>query len=186
MRCSQCGRQFPDTVSFCSVCGARIGVVTGAPVVSSSRGTRNNTPLLIMIVVVVVAVVVVGSIVAALAVNDMARQASQSHVRMTVQSVSYDPNYSYPPSSGMRFVQITVLFENIGEGVETISPSFFEVETSEGATYASVPWIDTSIPLSLAPGSSTTFSVAFEIPINTVPTMLNYAPILERTVSAPI
>jgi len=187
MRCNKCGREILDNASFCPHCGNKIGASLGTtitPVVGSKKDS--NALLAFVVVVVVVVVIVAGLYIVLTAARQVAKDIVTADVRITVLSKTSSVYTYFSPDSGKEFVQLTVVFENNGDSSLSLASYEFEVEVVGGARYDSTWKVTDTVPASIAPGGSATFTMAFEIPDSAVPQNLVYQALFENEVVAPV
>lgn len=172
MKCSKCGRENIEGASFCSVCGNPIAGGSGtAYTMQQPVKPKSKTGLIIAIVaIVVIVIVVLGAIAAMSAVHST----TTTKISMTVVSAEEVVGPSYNPPLDSKYVQITVTMTNTGHSLETLNPFGFSLLTSDGSSYPQTYMVDDTVPESLNEGSTSTFSLAFEVPDGKTPTKLTY------------
>jgi len=176
MKCPSCGRENVEGSSFCSVCGNPIAVGGAQAARAIQQPIRQQTKksktglIVVIVVIVVVAVVVLGAIAAMSAVHSV----TTTKLSMTVVSAEEVLGPSYNPPLDSRYVQITVTMRNTGHSLETLNPFGFSLLTSDGSSYSQTYMVDDTVPTSLNEGSTSTFSLAFEVPDGKTPTKLTY------------
>jgi len=188
MRCNKCGRDIPDDTNFCSHCGNKVGPSWGTTNTPRAVESKKKTDeIVVLLVVLVVAVVVItGIYIAVTAAREAARDITTANVEITVLSSGAPNDYLYPPETGSKYVQLTVVFVNKDDNSLSLGSFEFELEVAGGARYDSTWSVDDTVPASIAPGGSATFTIAFEIPNTATPQKLIYKPLFENEVEAPV
>ena len=188
MRCNKCGRDIPDDTSFCSHCGNKVGPSWGTtnPPRAVESKKKTSEIAVVLVVLVVVVVVIAGIYIAVTAIREAARDITTANVEITVLSSSAPNDYLYPPETGSKYVQLTVAFVNKDDHSLSLSFVEFQLEVAGGARYDSTWGVDDTVPASIAPGGSATFTIAFEIPNSAIPQKLVYKPLFENEVEAPV
>lgn len=188
MRCNKCGRDISDNTNFCSHCGNRVGQsggTTDIPGAVESKKKTNEVAVLLVVLVVVV-VVIAGIYIAAIAIREAARDITNAKVEITVLSSAAPNDCIFPPETGSKYVQLTVVFVNKDDNSLSLSSFEFEIEVAGGARYDSTWNVEDTVPASIAPGGSATFTIAFEIPSTAVPQKLIYKSLFENEVEATV
>lgn len=188
MRCNKCGRDIPNDVVFCSHCGNRVGPSWGttSPQSAVESKRKTNEIVVVLVVLVIVVLVVAGIYIAVIAAREAVEDVTTAKVELTVLSSGAPGHYNYPPESGNRYVQLTVVFANKDDYSVSLSSFEFKLEVIGGARYDSTWGVDDTVPSSIASGGSATFTIAFEIPDSLTPSKLIYAPLFENEVEAPV
>ena len=187
MRCNKCGREILDNTSFCPHCGNRVGLNQGTTAPSAIDTKKKTNEVAVLLVVLVVVVVIAAGVYFAVAVaREAARDITTAKVEITVLSSAAPNDYLYFPDTGNRYVQLTVVFVNKDDSSISLSSFEFKIEVTGGARYDSTWAVDDTVPSSIGPGGSATFTIAFEIPETAVPAKLIYKPLFENEVEAPI
>jgi hypothetical protein len=188
LKCTKCGREIPDNTLFCSYCGNRVGPDWGI-----GPGTQEGAPkqkasevLVLVVVLVVVAVVIAGIFITVVVMNEVGKEITTSDVEITVLSSGTPASYIFPPDTGKKYVQLTVLLSNNEDTSITLSSFEFQLEVVGGARYYSTWNVDDTVPASVSAGGSATFTIAFEIPDTAVPQKLIYKPLFGNEVDAPV
>lgn len=185
MRCNACGREEADNTLFCSHCGNRFGATYGSQGAHPSKTNPDHKNTVVIVVVVVVLAIVIGGAALTFAIlGDVAEEVAKPNVEMTVLSVTGDVDTLWPPNSGMKYAQVTVLFKNNGDSSKSLSFVDFNIQTSDGARYGSTLWVDDTIPDGVAPGGTATFTICFEIPTTSSPSLLVYSELFADEVMA--
>jgi len=188
MRCNKCGRDIPNDTSFCSHCGNKVGPSWGTTNAPSAVESKKKTSeiVVLLVVLVVVVVVIAGMYIAVIAGREAARDITTANVEITVLSSAAPDDYLYPPETGSKYVQLTVAFVNKDDHSLSLSFVEFQLEVVGGARY-DVTWgVDDTVPASIAPGGSATFTIAFEIPNSAIPQKLIYKPLFGSEVETPV
>jgi hypothetical protein len=188
MRCNKCGREIPNDTNFCSHCGNTVGSswgTTNLPRAAEPK-RKTNEIAVVLVVLVVVVVVIAGIYIAATAAREAARDITTASVNLTVLSSAAPNDYVFPPETGSKYVELTVIFVNKEDSSLSLSSFEFKIEVAGGARYASTWNVDDTVPASIAPGGSATFTIAFEIPSGAVPQKLIYDPLFENEVEASV
>jgi hypothetical protein len=159
--------------------------MTSPPRAVESR-KKTNEIAVVLVVLVVVVVVIAGIYILATATREAARDITTAKVEITVLSSSAPNDYLYPPETGSRYVQLTVAFLNKDDHSLSLSFVDFQLEVAGGGRYDSTWGVHDTVPASIAPSGSATFTIAFEIPGAAMPQKLIYKPLFENEVEATV
>jgi len=188
MRCNRCGREIPNDVVFCSHCGNRVGPTWGATIPDGAAESKKKTNVIVIVFValVIVILVVAGIYVVAIAAREATKDITTAKVEITVLSSGAPNDYTFPPDTGSRYVQLTVVLLNKDDNSRSLSSFEFKLEVVGGARYSSTWNVDDTVPSSIAPSGSATFTIAFEIPNTATPQKLIYDSLFENEIEAPV
>ncbi len=107
-------------------------------------------------------------------------------MEITVLSSSTPVDYLHPPEAESKYVQLTVAIVNKDDHSQLLSFLEFQLEVAGGARYDCTWGVDDTVPASIAPSRSATFTIAFEIPDSAIPLKLIYKPLFGSEVEAPV
>jgi hypothetical protein len=98
----------------------------------------------------------------------------RNDLEMTVLSKTNDPPITNQPGEGNKYVQLTVIFSNNRSTDISLSPYDFLLETADGFNYGFSQNVNTSLNVTVQQGQPMVFTIGFEIPQGSTPTLLRY------------
>ena len=185
MICPKCGRTNIENASFCSVCGNPIGGSFPAAGELKKPSTNSNSGLIIAVVVIIVVFIVVIGLAAFAAMRAVDEVVNQEATMSVVDATEIIHPFWTPPS-GHTFIQLELKMTNNKTSSKTLEPYYFEVVTNDGSSFDYTSRIAHTVPDSLSPGSTATFSITFAVPIGETPAKVTYQGFLEKKIEAPI
>jgi hypothetical protein len=178
-KCNRCGTDVNDDALFCYKCGNDLTPVRSvAPTyVPPPQPKKNNTGVIIAVVVVII--LVVSIVAASWAISNAWSQVpwediDRNDLEMTVLSKNNDPPHLIEPGEGNKYVQLNIIFSNNRSSEITLTPYDFLLETADGFNYGYSQNVPTSLDVTVPEGQSMVFTIGFEIPQGSTPTLLRF------------